>query len=133
MLNSRGNEDLFLAGVEPLRAEMSRLRNLNIDMSHIKLVAIDQSALEPLAPIAPKRALIVLLSLVLGAILGVFAVLIRHSVMMSRARSRSETVHVVVGGGGGGGGGLHLEMLLSIQLQHAFVMVNAWSLVPPRL
>ena len=98
VLNSRGNEDLFLAGVEPLRAEMSRLRNLNIDMSHIKLVAIDQSALEPLAPIAPKRALIVLLSLVLGAILGVFAVLIRHSVMMSRARSRSETVHVVVEG-----------------------------------
>jgi len=98
VLNSRGNEDLFLAGVEPLRAEMSRLRNLNIDISHIKLVAIDQSALEPLAPIAPKRALIVLLSLVLGAILGVFAVLIRHSVMMSRARSRSETVHVVVGG-----------------------------------
>lgn len=97
VLNSRGNEDLFLAGVEPLRAEMSRLRNLNIDMSHIKLVAIDQSALEPLAPIAPKRALIVLLSLTLGAILGVFAVLIRHSIMRSRSRSRSEPVNVVVG------------------------------------
>ncbi|MHA6574159.1 Wzz/FepE/Etk N-terminal domain-containing protein [Pseudomonas yamanorum] len=98
VLNSRGNEDLFLAGVEPLRAEMTRLRNLNIDMSHIKLVAIDQSALEPLAPIAPKRALIVLLSLTFGAILGVFAVLIRHSIMRSRARSRSESVQVLVGG-----------------------------------
>ncbi|EIK62850.1 MULTISPECIES: Wzz/FepE/Etk N-terminal domain-containing protein [Pseudomonas] len=98
MLNSRENEDLFLAGVEPLRAEMTRLRNLNIDMSHIKLVAIDQNALEPVAPIAPKRALIVLLSLTLGAILGVFAVLIRHSIMRSRARSRSESVQVVMGG-----------------------------------
>ena len=97
VLNSRGNEDLFLAGVEPLRAEMSRLRNLNIDMSHIKLVAIDQSALEPLAPIAPKRALIVLLGLTLGAILGVFAVLIRHSIMSSHARSRSQPIHVGAG------------------------------------
>ncbi|TFY92307.1 chain-length determining protein, partial [Pseudomonas nabeulensis] len=96
VLNSRENEDLFLAGVEPLRAEISRLRNLNIDMRSIKLVAIDQSALEPLAPIAPRRTLIVLLAVMLGAMLGVLAVLIRHSFMGSRARLRTDNVHVAV-------------------------------------
>ncbi|MGN7441224.1 Wzz/FepE/Etk N-terminal domain-containing protein [Pseudomonas lactis] len=60
VLNRRENEDLFLSNVEPLRAEEARLRNLNIDMSRLKLVTIDKQALEPLSPIKPKKALILL-------------------------------------------------------------------------
>ncbi|WPN99851.1 Wzz/FepE/Etk N-terminal domain-containing protein [Pseudomonas sp. MUP55] len=72
MLNRRENEDLFLSGIEPLRAEMARLNSLNnIDLSALKLVAIDQEALEPLYPIKPQKRLIVLAGLFIGICLGV--------------------------------------------------------------
>ncbi|MDF3162412.1 Wzz/FepE/Etk N-terminal domain-containing protein [Pseudomonas proteolytica] len=79
VLNRRENEDIFLAGVQPLRAEMTRLNNLNIDMSRLKLVTIDQQALEPLSPAKPNRPLVVLIGLFLGAIIAVFAALARHA------------------------------------------------------
>ncbi|SDU38454.1 Wzz/FepE/Etk N-terminal domain-containing protein [Pseudomonas orientalis] len=71
VLNRRENEDIFLAGVEPLRAEMARLRNLNIDMSRIKLVAIDRAAMEPLSAIKPKKTLIIIAGIVAGLVLGI--------------------------------------------------------------
>ncbi|AZE88316.1 Wzz/FepE/Etk N-terminal domain-containing protein [Pseudomonas orientalis] len=71
VLNRRENEDIFLAGVEPLRAEMARLRNLNIDMSRIKLVAIDRAAMEPLSAIKPKKTLIIIGGIVAGLVLGI--------------------------------------------------------------
>ncbi|CRM21641.1 Wzz/FepE/Etk N-terminal domain-containing protein [Pseudomonas sp. 25 R 14] len=78
VLSRRKNEDIFLAGVQPIRAEMTRLSNLNIDMSRLKLVTIDQQALEPLSPVKPNRPLVVLIGLFLGAILAVFIALARH-------------------------------------------------------
>ncbi|QUW68385.1 chain-length determining protein [Pseudomonas synxantha] len=72
VLNRRENEDLFLSGIEPLRAEMARLNNLkNIDINTLKLVAIDKEALEPLSPIKPNKRLIVLTGLFIGLCLGV--------------------------------------------------------------
>ncbi|CRM31791.1 chain-length determining protein [Pseudomonas fluorescens] len=71
VLNRRENEDIFLAGVEPLRAEMARLRNLNIDMSRIKLVAIDRAAMEPLSAVKPKKLLIIMGGIIAGLVLGI--------------------------------------------------------------
>ena len=84
VLRKRGNEDIFLQDVEPLRAEVARLRNLNIDMSNLKLVTIDRRAQEPLAPIKPKKALVVALSVVGGLILGLLIALIRHFIQNQR-------------------------------------------------
>lgn len=75
VLNRRENEDIFLAGVEPLRAEMARLRNLNIDMSRIKLVAIDRAAMEPLSAIKPKKSLVIIGGIIAGLVLGIALVL----------------------------------------------------------
>lgn len=94
VLNAREKEDLFLRDVEPLRAEETRLRNLNLDISRIKLVTIDQSALEPLAPVKPRRALIVILGLILGGLIGVVVVMVRHFVKVSHA-SRANTQDAV--------------------------------------
>lgn len=80
VLNQREKEDLFLSGVEPLRAEISRLRNLNLDMSRLKLVSIDRQALEPLSPVKPRKALILIAGLVIGLILGILAASIRYFV-----------------------------------------------------
>lgn len=84
VLKKRGNEDIFLQDVEPLRAEVARLRGLNIDMSGLKLVTIDRRAQEPLDPIKPKKGLVIALSLVAGLVLGVLIALGRHFILARR-------------------------------------------------
>ena len=87
VLKQRQNEDVFLSGVEPLRAEVVRLGNLsNLDISNLKLVSVDRKALEPMRPVKPQKALILALGGLLGAILGVMIVLIRHLVGTRRAQ-----------------------------------------------
>lgn len=68
VLNARENEDLFLAGVQPLRAEIARLTHLNSDMAVLKLVSVDQRALEPLAPESPNRLLIIAIGIFCGIV-----------------------------------------------------------------
>lgn len=79
VLKERKNEDLFLAGVEPLRAEMTRLSSLSIEMSRLKLVAIDKLALEPLGPQDPKKAFLIILGLLVGLVVGLACALLRYS------------------------------------------------------
>ncbi len=78
MLKRRENEDLFLSGVEPLRAEIARLNNLNIDTSNLKLVTIDKQALEPLSPVKPNKRLLVFGGVLGGGVLGVALALARN-------------------------------------------------------
>ena len=86
VLSGRKNEDMFLQDVEPLRAEVSRLRGLNIDMSDLKLVAVDRQAQEPLSPIKPKKALVIALSTVAGLMLGVLMALLQHFFQIRREK-----------------------------------------------
>ncbi|MBD8095290.1 LPS O-antigen chain length determinant protein WzzB [Pseudomonas fluorescens] len=88
ILQKRGNEDIFLRDVEPLRTEIARLRSLNIDMSNLELVSVDRRAQEPLGPIKPRKLMILVLSLVAGAFVGVLIALIRHLILSYR-QSRS--------------------------------------------
>ena len=78
MLNKRENEDLFLKKLASWREEAARLRNLNVDVSTLKLAMIDQLAMQPIKPIKPKKALILALGLVLGGMLGLFIALLRN-------------------------------------------------------
>jgi len=77
-LNSRENDDLFLEGLAGWREEAARLRALHLDTVALRLVSVDQNAVEPTRPIKPKKALIVALSLVLGGMLGLFIALARN-------------------------------------------------------
>jgi len=79
VLAQRKNEDLFLVGVEPLRSEVERLRNLNINMNNLKLVEIDKQAIEPLSPLKPKKSLTIILGLVIGLLLGLVVASIRYA------------------------------------------------------
>ena len=82
VLNERKNEDIFLRDVEPLRAEEARLRNLNLDLSRLKLVTIDRSALEPLAPVKPRKMVILLLGIFLGIMAGIGVAIVRYFLMI---------------------------------------------------
>lgn len=78
VLNSRENEDLFLKDLAGWREEAARLRALQFDTESLKLVSIDQGAVEPSRPIKPRKVLIVMLALVLGGMLGLFIALVRN-------------------------------------------------------
>jgi LPS O-antigen subunit length determinant protein (WzzB/FepE family) len=83
VLGQRKNEDIFLAGVEPLRAEVVRLKLFNTNMDELKLVVVDQQALQPLRPIKPKKMLIILIGLLAGLALG-GAVAVARSLLRRR-------------------------------------------------
>lgn len=78
VLNKRENEDLFLKDLASWREEAARLRNLDVDVSTLELVTIDQLAMQPVKPIKPKKALILALGLVLGGMFGLFIALLRN-------------------------------------------------------
>lgn len=84
MLKRRENEDIFLKNVEPLREEVTRLRNLNINMDKLKLVTIDRRALEPVSPVKPKKALIIMLGLFFGLVVGGFIASVRYFIATHR-------------------------------------------------
>ncbi|PJK34031.1 chain-length determining protein [Pseudomonas sp. S10E 269] len=95
VLNDRKNDDLFYTGVQPLRAEIVRLRSLNLDLSRLKMVNLDQYALEPLAPVSPKKTLIIVSGVLLGLIFGVFFVLLKY-LMSNRPPHSSSLTRVSV-------------------------------------
>ncbi len=92
VLNKRENEDLFLKDLATWREEAARLRSLQVDVSSLKLVDIDQVALEPLRPINPQKALILALGLVLGGMLGIFIALVRS--MLGKKTSQKQTAQL---------------------------------------
>lgn len=85
VLQARENEDLFLIELAGHRQEISRLKSIKVDMDKLNLVRIDQSAIEPTSPIKPNKKLIVMVGMVLGGMLGVFAALIRSMLRKRKA------------------------------------------------
>lgn len=77
ILKSRENEDLFLAELAEQYKEISRLKGLKVNMDNLKMVSVDQLAVQPASPIKPKKTMIVAVGIVLGGMLGLFAALLR--------------------------------------------------------
>ncbi|WP_409281770.1 Wzz/FepE/Etk N-terminal domain-containing protein [Pseudomonas defluvii] len=94
VLNQRENEEVFLSGIEPLRAERLRLANINIDMQQLNLVSVDRFAIEPTNPIKPKKVLLIGSGLLLGCVLGVVLAIFRRLIVLRSLhvlKSSSET------------------------------------------
>lgn len=77
ILRERESEDLYLTNLAELREEAARLKGIKLDTDRLRLVRLDQPALDSSKPIKPKKALILALGFVLGGMLGVFAALVR--------------------------------------------------------
>jgi LPS O-antigen subunit length determinant protein (WzzB/FepE family) len=90
VLDARKNEDIFLAGVQPLRTEIFRLSGLNIDMARLRLVSVDQQALEPLVPSSPNRPLIILLGLLFGAVVAICIALVRGALRAAHVNAKGD-------------------------------------------
>jgi LPS O-antigen subunit length determinant protein (WzzB/FepE family) len=76
ILEKRQNEDLYLKDLAEWRQEAAQLKGIKFDTSTLQLVRLDQQALDPLAPVKPKKALIIALGGVAGLMLGVFVALL---------------------------------------------------------
>lgn len=77
ILQERESEDLYLTKLAELREEAARLKGIKLDTERLRLVRLDQPALQSVTPIKPKKAMILALGLVLGGMLGVFIALVR--------------------------------------------------------
>ncbi|MCG4455182.1 Wzz/FepE/Etk N-terminal domain-containing protein [Pseudomonas sp. MMS21-TM103] len=84
ILEKRQNEDLYLKDLAEWRQEAAQLKGIKFDTSALKLVRLDQQALEPLAPVKPKKAMIIALGGVGGLMLGFFVALLRNLVRPRR-------------------------------------------------
>lgn len=80
ILKERESEDLYLTNLAELREEAARLKAIKLDTERLRLVRLDQPALQPNNAVKPKKAMILALGLVLGGMLGVFIALIRSLV-----------------------------------------------------
>jgi LPS O-antigen subunit length determinant protein (WzzB/FepE family) len=84
ILRGREGEDLYLTNLAELREEAARLKGIKLDTDRLRLVRLDQPALDSSKPIKPKKGMIIALGFVLGGMLGVFVALVRGLVNRGR-------------------------------------------------
>lgn len=85
VLRQRSDEDLYLKVLASLREERSTLENIAVNSDGVQIVHVDRLAQASGGPVKPRRALIVVIGLVLGGVLGVTVALFRH-VLRARAK-----------------------------------------------
>ncbi|WP_277374428.1 Wzz/FepE/Etk N-terminal domain-containing protein [Pseudomonas sp. AA-38] len=89
MMQSRENEDLFLAKLSEMREEAARLRSINLDLDQLNLVRVDRPAVKPLRPIKPQKIKTLALGVLLGCMLGMVVAFFRSIILMGRYREKS--------------------------------------------
>lgn len=77
VLQSRKDEDLFLKQLTKFREEEARLKVIDLNLSNLSLARLDEPAVQPRKPVAPKRALIIALGALVGSMVGLFIALVR--------------------------------------------------------
>ena len=77
VLEKREDDAPFIPELRGLESQLEFLRKIDIDPDNVQVFTLDSAAEEPQTPIKPKKALILVLGLVLGGMHGVFVVLIR--------------------------------------------------------
>ncbi|MFL1515099.1 Wzz/FepE/Etk N-terminal domain-containing protein [Pseudomonas prosekii] len=87
LLKERNNPELFIKDFADIRGELTHLKQLDVNFDQFNLVQVDKDATPPLAPIKPKKALIVGFGLVFGLMLGVGVAILRRT-MLSLHTSR---------------------------------------------
>ena len=75
-LKNRKSDDIHIDGLRDLQEQLTRLESIKIDKSKLQTVTVDKKAVVDIEPIRPQRKLIVILSLILGGMLGIFGAFI---------------------------------------------------------
>lgn len=75
-IKNRKSDDIHIAGLRGLQEQLIKLEAIEIEKGKLQAVTVDKKASVNVEPIRPKRTLIVILSLILGGMLGIFAAFI---------------------------------------------------------
>lgn len=78
LLQARKNNDPYIETLPDLQRRLDILKTVNLEPEGLTVATVDSVAVPPEAPIKPKKALILLLGVVLGGALGVFLALMRN-------------------------------------------------------
>lgn len=84
VLKQRKSDDPFIEGIRDLQRYHDYLDSIKINAELIQVARIDQEASIPESPIKPHKKLILVLSLVLGGMVGIFVALIRTAIKNRR-------------------------------------------------
>ena len=76
VLKSRVSDDPFIDQLRILQEELETLRAIKVDSSTIAPVHIDRQAIVPEKPERPKKFLVLVISILLGGMLGLFVALV---------------------------------------------------------
>lgn len=88
IIRRRDNVDLFFRNLLRLRGEKVRLENLKLDLSNLKLVRIDQPAIEYQEVEGVRKFVIVLIGVMLGFVFGCFVAVLRAFILRKVGLSR---------------------------------------------
>lgn len=77
---ARKDDQAFIPTLRELTAKLNFLDSIYLNDENTEVVKIDQIALTPDSPIKPKKLLIIVMSVLLGGMLGVLTALIRTAV-----------------------------------------------------
>lgn len=90
LLKKREEEDLFIGDYAKWNKEASALKALNLDLSNLQLVNVDQQAVYPRAAVKPMKTLIVALGILGGGAIGIFIALIQIGMSKSLALRKEQ-------------------------------------------
>jgi chain length determinant protein (polysaccharide antigen chain regulator) len=61
-----------------MQANLNLYKNINLSTENVKMFRMDGPVAAPISPVAPKKGLILALSVLIGLMIAVFLVLMRH-------------------------------------------------------
>jgi len=83
LLKQREEEDLFIGDYAKWSKEATALKALNLDLSNLQLVSVDQQAVYPRFAVKPIKSLILALGVLGGGAIGIFVALIQIAMSKS--------------------------------------------------
>lgn len=75
-LQSRQSDDVYIKGLRDLQESLDRIKSIKFDKNKLRAVIVDKKATGTVKQIRPNKKLILILSFILGGMLGIFGVFI---------------------------------------------------------
>ncbi|MAD02198.1 MAG: hypothetical protein CMK65_01035 [Pseudoalteromonas sp.] len=86
-LKSRKSDDEYVPGLAALKAELESLKQIDIDLQHLKLYRISLPVVENRASLPTKKKLKLLFGFIVSLFISFFIVLLRSAIMKRQQRS----------------------------------------------
>ena len=84
VLKNRENDDSFIDGLRDLQEKLAVVKGVKLEKNGFAAVRVDQEAFISQHPVKPKKALIIILAVFLGLMLGLIVAFVRHTVRKSK-------------------------------------------------